>query len=97
LDTKFHEILYQASESRILDQLLSNFHHYVERVRKVSLATEGRAEKSNEEHHMIVEAIKAGDLEQAKELANLHVMNTFQNIDAYGVENLLRVSETQGN
>lgn len=92
LDTKFHEILYQASGSRIMEQMMLNFHHYVERVRRVSLATEGRAEKSNEEHRRIVRAIAEKNPKQAEELAHRHVLNTIQNIDNYGLRNLLAAS-----
>lgn len=92
LDTQFHEILYQASSSRMFNHLLSDFHHYVERVRKISLATEGRANKSNEEHRRILDAIKAADFQLAEELATEHVLNTLKNIDSYGIENLLKAS-----
>ncbi len=92
LDTRFHEILYQASGSRIMEHMLLNFHHYVERVRRVSLATEGRAEKSNEEHRLILRAIEEKNPDRAEELAHQHVLNTVQNIDNYGLKNLLEAS-----
>lgn len=85
LDTDFHEILYDASESKILKHMLSNFHHYVERVRRVSYSIEGRAEKSNQEHRMIVDAIISKEPLQAEQLANKHVMSTIQNIDTYKI------------
>ena len=50
LDNRFHEILYEASKSKMLKHVLSDFHHYVERVRKVSLSGTKRAKESNEEH-----------------------------------------------
>lgn len=93
LDTRFHEMIYRASGSRILEQLLSDFHHYVERIRRVSLATEGRAEKCNEEHRRILEAMRSKNLLLAEKLANMHVMNTIQNIDLYGIDNMLKQSE----
>lgn len=92
LDTRFHEILYQASGSRIMEHMLLNFHHYVERVRRMSLATEGRAQKSNEEHRMILQAIEDKKPELAEELAHQHMMNTIRNIDNYGLKNLLEAS-----
>ena len=61
LDNKFHEILYEASESPVLKHTLSDFHHYVQRVRKITLADPKRAVASNEEHRKIVEALKAKD------------------------------------
>ena len=50
LDGKFHEILYQASNSRILKHVLSDFHKYVRLARKASVTNHERAEKSIEEH-----------------------------------------------
>lgn len=92
LDTQFHEILYAASNSRMFNHLLSDFHHYVERVRRISLAAEGRAEESNREHWRILEAIKAGDERLAETLATEHVLNTLEHMDAYGMENLFKDS-----
>ena len=92
LDTRFHEILYAASNSRMFNHLLSNFHHYVERVRRISLATEGRAEESNREHGRILEAIQAKDGTLAERLATEHVLNTLEHMDTYGMENLLKAS-----
>ncbi|NLK29014.1 MAG: GntR family transcriptional regulator, partial [Clostridiales bacterium] len=37
LDNKFHELIYMASGSKILNHVLSDFHHYVERIRKITL------------------------------------------------------------
>lgn len=92
LDTQFHEILYAASDSRMFYQLLSDFHHYVERVRRISLATEGRAEESNREHWKILDAVKAKEEGLAEKLATEHVLNTLENMDSYGMENLLKNS-----
>ncbi|MBU9735353.1 GntR family transcriptional regulator [Diplocloster agilis] len=89
LDNRFHQLLYDASGSKILDHVLSDFHHYVQRVRKISIATPERALKSNEEHRKIVEAIRARDEKQAESLANEHIMNTMENISKYGLENIL--------
>lgn len=89
LDNRFHEILYEASDSKVLNHTLSDFHHYVERVRKVSLGSPKRASESNEEHRKIVEALKVHDTKQAQKLANMHIMNTIRSYDSYGWDNLL--------
>ena len=81
LDNRFHEILYEASKSKMLKHVLSDFHHYVERVRKVSLSGTKRAKESNEEHKRIVEALKAHDAEKAQQLANQHIMNTILGLE----------------
>lgn len=90
LDNKFHEILYTASGSKELRHVLLDFHHYVQRVRKITLAVQERAMNSNEEHRKIVEALKLHDAKQAEELANAHIMNTIRNMDNYGWDNLLK-------
>lgn len=90
LDNKFHEILYNASASKELRHVLLDFHHYVQRVRKITLAVPERAIDSNKEHRKIVEALKAHDAAQAEKLANVHMMNTIKNMDHYGWENLLK-------
>lgn len=90
LDNKFHEILYEASKSTVLEHTLSDFHHYVQRVRKITLADAKRAVASNEEHRMILNALKAKDSTRAEELATIHMMNTIKNMDQYGWDNLLK-------
>ncbi|HEX3078446.1 MAG TPA: GntR family transcriptional regulator [Lachnospiraceae bacterium] len=89
LDNKFHELLYEASGSNILCHLLSDYHRYVQRIRKVSLSSMPRAIQSNNEHTAIIEAIKQRDADKAEALAHEHIMNTIQNISDKGLENLL--------
>lgn len=89
LDNRFHELLYKASDSKMLYHVLSDFHHYVERVRKVTLSGPARAEKSIEEHKKIVEALKNRDEKRAEKLATEHMLNTIHNMDIVGWENLV--------
>lgn len=93
LDSRFHEILYEASGSKTINHLLSDYHHYIQRVRRVTIATEGRAYKSNGEHRNILNAIKAKNPEEAERLATAHVLNTMNNIKNYGLENILAKAE----
>lgn len=90
LDNRFHEILYIASGSRELRHVLSDFHHYAMRVRKITLADKVRAADSNNEHRKIVEALKKQDADLAEKLANQHIMSTIENMDRYGWDNLLK-------
>jgi len=85
LDNKFHDMIYKASGSKILDHVLSDFHHYVERVRKITLSMPGRAAKSSEEHAAILDAIRKRDGELAEALAHEHIMNTIKNISEQGL------------
>lgn len=89
LDGLFHEQLYRASNSRILNHVLSDFHDYVKRVRKVTLASRGRSVKSTEEHRAIFEAVRARDAGKAEELAKVHVKHTIECIQGYGLEKIL--------
>lgn len=89
LDNQFHELLYRASSSKILDHVLSDFHHYVKRIRKTAIASRERSVETNREHRLIVEAIKAHDAEKAEQLAHMHIMKTIENISRHGLENML--------
>lgn len=80
LDGKFHKVLYEASNSRILEHVLSDFHKYVQMARTHSVESRERAEKSIEEHRAILEAIKGKDEDQAERLANAHVMKAMENL-----------------
>ena len=89
LDNRFHLYLYQASGSRILEHILTDYHHYVERVRKNTLAYGDRAKKANEEHKAILEAVIGKDEEKAEKLANEHIFRSIDNIKNQGLEKLM--------
>lgn len=80
LDNKFHDILYAACNSKILEHQLRDFHEYVLRVRKKTLANLERGKASNAEHEKIMEAIKAKDADKAEQLANMHIIKAFENM-----------------
>ena len=80
LDGKFHEVLYGASQSRILRHILSDFHKYVQVARKRSVKKEDRAKKSLEEHREILNALRTGDAGRAEELAHIHILNVMENL-----------------
>ena len=86
----------RCPRSKMLKHVLSDFHHYVERVRKVSLSGTKRAKESNEEHKRIVEALKAHDAEKAQQLANQHIMNTIHSYDRYGWDNAIKYEQYGG-
>ena len=80
LDSEFHEVLYEASNSRILEHVLSDYHNYVQSARKMSVTKQNRAEKSIAEHKEILQAIKEKDADRAEKLANEHIMNVMKNL-----------------
>lgn len=85
LDNRFHEILYESCDSKMLEHTLRDFHQYVYRVRKMTLSSENRGKASNHEHKEIMEAIKSHDAEKAERLANLHMIKAYENILASGL------------
>ena len=80
LDGKFHKVLYEASNSRILEHVLSDFHKYVQMARMMSVGAKDRAERSIEEHSYILKAIKDKDPDKAEWLANQHIMKVMENL-----------------
>lgn len=92
LDDQFHEILYQACDSKMLKHQLRDFHEYVKRVRKRTLSDNARGVEAVREHRQIMEAIRDKDPDRAEQLATLHMHNAYANMlksglsEAYGQE-----------
>lgn len=80
LDGKFHQVLYEASDSRILEHVLKDFHKYVKMARQLSVGSSDRAEQSIAEHKEILEAVKCKDEDLAEKLADKHIMNVMKNL-----------------
>ena len=93
LDNRFHEIMYEACNSKMLEHPLRDFHEYVLRVRKRTLSDKNRGTKSNEEHEQIMEAIKAGDAQRAEALANAHMINAYNNMVKNGLREAFEQSK----
>lgn len=85
LDNRFHDIMYEACNSKMLEHQLRNFHEYVLRVRRNTLSSANRGKASNEEHEQIMEAIKAKDADNAEKLANMHIINAYENMVQNGL------------
>lgn len=88
LDGRFHAILYEASNSRILSHVLADFHKYVQPARKSSVVSEERARKSIREHKQILRAIRDKDQNLAEQLANEHILHVMQNLKKQGYEDI---------
>lgn len=84
-DSRFHSVLYEASSSRILSHVLTDFHRYVQMARRNSVVSEERARKSIREHKQILRAIKDKDADLAEQLANEHVIHVMQNMKKQGL------------
>lgn len=86
LDNRFHDTIYEACNSRMLNHVLVDFHHYVQRLRKKTLSNGDRALSCCTEHSAIVEALKMRDGNRAEELAHQHILSTIENISTKGFE-----------
>lgn len=95
LDNRFHLSLYKACGSKILEHILSDYHHYVERVRKNTLSSQERARTASEEHKAILEAVINKDEELAERLANEHIVQSIANIRHQGLDKLMEKQEGQ--
>ena len=90
LDNRFHHILYEACDSKMLEQLLQDFPQYVMRIGKKTLSTKERGIASNEEHRQIMEAIKAKNPDEAQRLANMHMNNAYDNMVKNGLYDIYK-------
>ena len=86
LDGRFHRVLYEASQSRMLSHVLTDFHRYSLMARRSSMVSEERARKSIREHKQILRAIRDNDSNLAEQLANEHVLHVMQNLRRQGTE-----------
>lgn len=95
LDNRFHLNLYKACGSKILEHILSDYHHCVERVRKNTLSSKERARTASAEHKAILEAVINKDEELAERLANEHIFQSIANIRHQGLDKLMEKQEEQ--
>ena len=86
LDNRFHDIMYEACNSKMLEHMLKDYHQYVLRVRKKTLNDVNRGTASNEEHEQIMEAIREKNGEKAEMLANRHMINAYNNMVKNGLQ-----------
>lgn len=92
LDNRFHLAMYEACGSRILEHILSDYHHYVERVRKNTLSSYERASMASAEHKAILQSVKDKDEARAERLANEHIFKSIDNIKNRGLDKLMQKS-----
>jgi len=73
LNTQFHEVIYKATKSRYLEQVLKDFQYYIKTTRNKSLRTPGRLESALEEHKEILDAFITKDPKKAREVLENHI------------------------
>ncbi len=90
LDNRFHEILFEASDSKELIHVLKDYHQYVQRVRTITLGDANRVKACTKEHKLIVEALKNHDSDMAQNATRQHIISTISNMDKIGWNNLMK-------
>jgi len=80
-DSRFHEIIFKGSHSRILQSILVTLHSHSRSARRRSLSSEGRPAQALAEHRKIMEAILAGQAEQAETLMVEHIRKAGDNYE----------------
>lgn len=75
LDSRFHELLYQGSGSRMIAEVLCSVHRKMAKYRVASLSRQRRAALSIGEHKEIYMALAARDGDRAEEVAQRHTIN----------------------
>jgi DNA-binding GntR family transcriptional regulator len=73
LNVRFHDLLYQAAGSKLLQRLLGELKDELERISRVMMSNLPAGHWSAEEHRAVVAAIKARDAYSAGRLAKEHV------------------------
>ena len=74
LNTRFHEIIYQASGSKNLYGLINNFKAYIYIYRRSLLQSKKRAKVSLVDHKRIVEAMRQGNKNKVERLVRKHIL-----------------------
>lgn len=73
-DSMFHEAIYKYSGSTVLYDTLVPLHRKIQKFRKVSVESGGRANDSTQEHRKVYEALVSHDAELAERAMLEHVM-----------------------
>jgi len=76
LNRTFHRIIYNATGSRFLSQILKSYEGYVEQTRKVTVYCDKNLNQILKEHGEILEAMKDRDLGKALEKTSAHLSNS---------------------
>ena len=75
VDKKFHQLLYEASGNRFLARALDEMYALIYRLFYFALDRIGSVRANVEEHHNILEAVKAGDGRTAERLIQQHIIH----------------------
>ncbi len=79
LDSTFHDLIFQGSGSKILQNILSSISIYTRHARSISLGTPGRSQKVLKEHEQILAAILEHNSDLACERMREHIAQASAN------------------
>lgn len=85
MDSRFHEILYLASNSRPYIRTLLPLHKRMMKMRKASVSKHSRAMQSLEEHEAIYDALLRRDPDAAEKAVLTHTRNARERMTGLGV------------
>lgn len=72
-DTRFHRIIVESCNNKILVQMIEQLQELVLRFRYIYYDNFRRAENMPEEHQLILDAIESGNAEAARNAADVHI------------------------
>lgn len=81
-DLEFHRTLYEAAEISDLWTLVRRLSGNLDRLRRLHLPLNSKAQRILDDHGAIAAAIAAGKSEQARDAVRLHLSGTLSQIDA---------------
>ena len=73
---RFHEIVYHASRSRFLIQILTSYQEYIQQSKRVNVYSEAYLKEILQEHREILEAVKDRNQKKAEEKILVHLSNS---------------------
>lgn len=75
LDRTFHEVIANASRNPVLVDVLRVLHGKSQRFWAISLSSHGHVPEVQDEHAQIIEALAAGDANEAEKCVKIHVLS----------------------
>lgn len=85
LDDKFHQLIYAASGSKILNLTLKHLHEFIQPARLHSITIEDRLSHSVTEHLVLLEAFQKRDEAAAETAMTQHIEKAYKNIRTHPV------------
>ena len=85
LDDKFHQLIYAASGSKILNLTLKHLHEFIQPARLHSITIEDRLSHSVTEHLVLLEAFQNRDETAAEAAMTHHIEKAYKNIRTHPI------------